>query len=95
MSGAVVIDVASREAVYRGFRGQGGDRFLGIRYAEPPLGALRFKPPVRFENRGLVDATRHRFAPPQATRPMPAWASRGEARQAIIHKTGGMTRRDA
>lgn len=78
MSGAAVIDVASREAVYRGFRGQGGDRFLGIRYAEPPLGALRFKGPVRFENRGLVDATRHRFAPPQAIRPMPAWASRGD-----------------
>lgn len=78
MSAAAVIDVVSREAVYRGFREQGGDRFLGIRYAEPPLGLLRFKAPVRFENRGLVDATRHRFAPPQAIRPMPAWASRGD-----------------
>ncbi|KQX38078.1 hypothetical protein ASD04_10645 [Devosia sp. Root436] len=78
MSGASVVDIASREAVYRGFRDQSGDRFLGIRYAAPPVGALRFKAPLRFENRGLVDATRHRFAPPQAVRSAPAWAPQGD-----------------
>ena len=77
MSAATVVDVASREAVYRGFRGQAGERFLGIRYAEPPVGRLRFKPPISYENRGLTDATRYRFAPPQTVRPMPAWAPRG------------------
>ncbi|KRA43290.1 carboxylesterase family protein [Devosia sp. Root635] len=78
MSGASIVDVASRDAVYRGLRDEKGDRFLGIRYAEAPLGALRFKAPVRFENSGLVDATRHRVAPPQAVRAMPAWAARGD-----------------
>jgi len=77
MSGATVLDVRSREAVYRGLRDETGARFLGIRYAEPPVGPLRFKPPVPHENRGLVDASRVRFAPPQIVRAMPAWAPRG------------------
>lgn len=78
MSGRSIIDIASRRAIYRGFRDATGDRFLGIYYAEPPVGDLRFKPPVPVENQGLVDATRYRFAPPQTRRPMPAWAPRGD-----------------
>ncbi|KFC66230.1 Carboxylesterase type B precursor [Devosia sp. LC5] len=78
MSDASIVDVPSREAIYRGFRDEGGDRFLGIRYAEPPVGALRFKAPVPVDNRGLVDATRFRFAPPQAVRRAPDWAPRGD-----------------
>lgn len=71
------VEVSSREAVYRGARVSEGDRFLGIRYAEAPVGPLRFKPPVPVENRGLIDATRYGFAPPQIKRKMPAWAPTG------------------
>ncbi len=78
MSGARIVDVTSRGAIYRGLRGEKGDQFLGIRYGEPPVGALRFKPPVPHENRGLVDASRYRFAPPQTLRAVPDWAPRGE-----------------
>ncbi|ODT80221.1 MAG: hypothetical protein ABS76_17405 [Pelagibacterium sp. SCN 64-44] len=76
MSGT--IDVPSHEATYRGLRDGSGDRFLGIRYAESPLGALRFRPPVPHENRGLVDARQFGFAPPQVRRPMPDWAPKGD-----------------
>jgi para-nitrobenzyl esterase len=75
---SVTIDVASREAVYRGIRDESGDRFVGIRYAEPPVGTLRFKAPVLHENRGTVDATRYGFAPPQHVRQAPAWAPQGD-----------------
>jgi para-nitrobenzyl esterase len=77
MSGGEWIDVASRNAIYRGLRNASGDRFLSIRYAEPPLGALRFKPPVPCENVGTVDATQFGLAPAQTIRPMPAWAPQG------------------
>jgi para-nitrobenzyl esterase len=75
---SVTIDVASREAVYRGIRDESGDRFVGIRYAEPPVGTLRVKAPVLHENRGTVDATRYGFAPPQHVRQAPAWAPQGD-----------------
>ncbi|SMQ69259.1 para-nitrobenzyl esterase [Devosia lucknowensis] len=72
------IDVRSREAQYRGLRTALGERFTGIRYAEPPIGPLRFRPPVPVEHSGLVDATHFGFAPPQVKRTMPAWAPRGD-----------------
>lgn len=78
MSAATPIDVASRDAIYRGTRTETGDRFTGIRFAQPPLGSLRFKAPVSHENRGLVDASRDGLAPPQRVRPMPAWAPGGD-----------------
>lgn len=71
------IEVISREARYLGLRTSAGERFTGIRYAAPPVGPLRFKPPVPVENSGLVDATRFGFAPPQVKRPMPTWAPKG------------------
>ncbi|HTO27749.1 MAG TPA: carboxylesterase family protein, partial [Devosia sp.] len=71
------VDVASREATYRGLVTAEGQRFLGIRYAEAPVGPLRFRPPVRHENTGFVDATRYGFAAPQVQRQAPAWMPRG------------------
>ncbi|GLQ56441.1 carboxylesterase family protein [Devosia nitrariae] len=77
MTGSTVVDASSREATYRGLKNDAGARFLGIRYAEPPIRHLRFKPPAPYENHGLVDASRHRFAPPQTLHPRPDWAPRG------------------
>lgn len=78
MSDPALVDVRSREATYRGLRDARGDRFLGVPYAEPPTCERRFKPPVARENVGLVEATRHGFAPPQAVRRAPAWAPQGD-----------------
>lgn len=78
MTDAKPIEIRSRNATYRGLRDAKGDRFLGIRYAEAPIGRRRFKPPEPIEHQGQVDATRYGFAPPQARRPMPAWAPKGE-----------------
>ncbi|ODT64923.1 MAG: hypothetical protein ABS75_33465 [Pelagibacterium sp. SCN 63-23] len=72
-----MVEIKSGKAIYQGLRDTMGDRFVGIRYAEAPIGPLRFKPPVPHENTGIVDATRHGFAPPQIRRPMPDWAPKG------------------
>lgn len=77
MSEARTIDIVSREATYRGLRDRIGDRFLNLRYAEAPVGPLRFKPPVQHENKGMIDATHFGLAPPQVQRPAPAWATQG------------------
>jgi para-nitrobenzyl esterase len=78
MIGATIVDRDSRQATYRGLRDERGNRFLGISYAEPPLGQRRFKPPVPRDNAGLVDATRYRPAPPQNLRRAPDWAPKGD-----------------
>ena len=78
MTDAKPIEIRSREATYRGLRDARGDRFLGIRYAEAPVGQRRFKPPEPVEHQGIVEATRYGFAPPQARRSMPAWAPKGD-----------------
>jgi para-nitrobenzyl esterase len=58
-----------------GRRTQSGAAFLGIRYAEPPVGARRFRPPQRIARaEGPIDALRPGPAPPQIVRPRAAWA---------------------
>jgi para-nitrobenzyl esterase len=71
------VDVRSRDATYRGLADVDGQRFLGIRYGEVPIGPLRFRPPVRHANTALVDATRFGCAAPQVQRQAPAWMPRG------------------
>ena len=72
------VEVRSGNATYRGLRDAAGDQFLGIRYAAPPLAAMRFRPPQPYDNSGVVDATAYGVAPPQVRRPMPAWAPKGD-----------------
>ena len=39
--------VATKEGIVKGFIKDGVAEFLGIPYAEPPIGSLRWKPPVK------------------------------------------------
>ena len=62
-------DVRAPQATYRG-RADGAARaFLGIPYAAPPLGPLRFRPPQPAPRGGVVDATRFGHAPVQTPPP--------------------------
>ncbi|MDR3469958.1 MAG: carboxylesterase family protein [Xanthobacteraceae bacterium] len=51
--------------------------FLGIPYAAPPVGALRFKPPQEVPpSHGAIDATAEGLSPPQVRRNQAPWAPR-------------------
>ncbi|MEO2038123.1 MAG: carboxylesterase family protein, partial [Martelella sp.] len=81
MSAFEEIAAKSRKAFYHGLSDGKTARFLNIRYAAPPLGPLRFRPPQRTENEGDIDARKPGFAPPQQRNDPPAWAPRGEGFQ--------------
>src|SRR5689334_20706156 len=50
----------------RGFTAQGADKFLGIPYAAPPVGARRWRPPAPAASwRGVRDATSYGNRCPQ------------------------------
>ncbi|KAG9124352.1 hypothetical protein FRC07_011951 [Ceratobasidium sp. 392] len=63
--------VACSGVSYAGLRNAtaGQDYFLGIPFAEPPIGSLRFKPPVKWSrgNSTIVNATREGHSCEQAT----------------------------
>lgn len=77
MSAFEEIAAKSRKATYHGLSDGKTARFTNIRYAAPPLGSLRFRPPRRTENEGNIDARKPGFAPPQQRNDPPAWAPRG------------------
>ena len=52
---------------FRGLTVNGTDRWLGIPYAQPPVGALRFKTPLSISRpaEGVQDAFQYSYACPQ------------------------------
>jgi para-nitrobenzyl esterase len=70
MTGADTL-VGLRSGALRGDASGAALAFRGIRYAQPPVGALRFAPPVPAESwSGVRDATRFAPAPPQRPDPL-------------------------
>lgn len=70
------VDVVSGDASFRGLRTAEGQQFLGIRYAEAPIGPLRFRSPKRHHAHGPTDATAFGNAAPQVQRQAPVWMPR-------------------
>ncbi|HEU4430965.1 MAG TPA: carboxylesterase family protein [Myxococcota bacterium] len=65
--------VTTSLGIVRGVAIDGVEAFLGIRYAAPPVGALRFEPPQPAPSwRGVRDATAHGLAPIQPRDPLSA-----------------------
>ncbi len=60
--------VSTAEGQVRGFVKNGVNIFLGIRYAAPPVGNLRWRPPAPVDKwQGTLDATAYANACPQVT----------------------------
>lgn len=73
-------ETVSKGVRYRGLKTAEGVGFLGVPYAEPPVGPLRFRAPQPLSRvLDVVDATRPGPAAPQMQRPAPDWAPRSAA----------------
>ncbi len=66
--------VSAPQATYQGLDDGTALAFLGIPYAAPPLGPLRFRPPEPLPKGGRVDATRYGPAPIQIPPPVAPWS---------------------
>jgi para-nitrobenzyl esterase len=59
--------VTTKDGQVQGFVKDGVDEFLGIPYAAPPVGALRWRPPAAPAKHGPLDATQFANTCPQVT----------------------------
>src|SRR5262249_28795009 len=59
--------VSTTDGPVRGFVKNGVNTFLGIPYAAPPVGPLRWMPPQPPAKHGLLDATEYANTCPQVT----------------------------
>ena len=66
--------VVAPQATYRGREDGGALAFLGVPYAAPPVGRLRFRPPEPLALGGEVDATAYGHAPVQVPPPVTPWS---------------------
>lgn len=64
--------------------GSGVMEFLGIPYAKPPVGNLRFAPPERFTGNGTLDAIEYGFDCPSFSSPPPSYPGLLPDAQSII-----------
>ncbi len=59
--------VVTQDGPVRGTIKNGVNAFLGVPYAAPPVGALRWRPPVPAGRHGLLDASEYASSCPQVT----------------------------
>ena len=68
----VITEVKVKQGVIQGFEDRGVGSFLGIPFAEAPVGDLRWKAPVPKKKwDGVFDATHKPGMPPQPVKPRP------------------------
>lgn len=68
-----MIEVRASQATCTGIETERGLAFLGVPYARPPVGSMRFRAPQPLPRGGQVDATRAGASPPQVEGPHAAW----------------------
>jgi cholinesterase len=65
-------------------KGSNVTEFLGIPFAEPPIGSLRFSPPQQYRHEGVVDADKYGFDCPAFSAPPPSYPGMTPQGQDII-----------
>ena len=65
-------------------KGSNVTEFLGIPFAEPPVGSLRFSPPQQYKHEGVVDADEYGFDCPAFSAPPPSYPGMTPQGQDII-----------
>ena len=65
-------------------KGSNVTEFLGIPFAKPPVGSLRFSPPQQYQHEGVVDANEYGFDCPAFSAPPPSYPGMTPQGQDII-----------